>query len=215
MGIAERKARDFQRREDGIVAAAVALIHERDIEQVTISEIAARAEIGKGTVYNHFRSKEEIVGRILLGVRQRIYRELREELKPGLDPVEVLRRIIEVYWRLHLEDPLFHLRMHSYCEKENFMERIRPELARELNAAQAALLSLFAEYIRQGTAQGTLDRGDVDAMLWAAAATIGGAIRMALNASSRHQDVFQRESFRQYLAQFILNGLGWKGGNGR
>ena len=215
MGIAERKARDFQRREDEIVAAAVALIHERDIEMVTIAQIAERAEIGKGTVYNHFRSKEEIVARILLAVRQRIYRELKQELVPGLDPVEVLRRIIEVYWRLHLEDPLFHLRMHSYCEKENFMARISPELARELNAAQGALLSLFREYIREGIGQGLFDIGDADAMLWAAGAAIGGAIRMALSASSRHQAVFQRESFREYLAQFIFKGLGWKGGEER
>ena len=211
MGIAERKTRDFKRREQDILAAAVALIHERDIETVTIAEVAEQAEIGKGTVYKHFRSKEEIIARILLGVRQRIHGELQRELVAGLGPAAVLRKIIGVYWRLHLEDPLFHLRMHSYVEKENFIARIRPELAKELRAAQNSILALFSEFIQEGIKQGHFENGDVNQMLWAAGAAVAGAIRLALSASSGYRGLFQREDFHQYLADFILKGLGWKG----
>lgn len=210
MGIAERKAREFKRREEEILAAAIALFHERDIEAVTVAEISERAEIGKGTVYKHFRSKDEIVARILLDIRRKLYWELKRELVPGLGPVEILRKSIEVGWRLHLEDPLFHLRMHSYYEKENFIARISPGLAEDLATAEDSLLSLYRELIRKGIKQGLFKKGDVNLMLFAASAAINGAIRMALTASSSYRSLFQQEPFQQYLIDFILKGLGWK-----
>jgi len=47
---------------DKILSAVIAHIKEGDsLEQITISKIAAEAEIGKSTVYEHFNSKEEMV----------------------------------------------------------------------------------------------------------------------------------------------------------
>ncbi len=50
---------------DRIVAEAVALFVQRGIAAVTVDEIAAAAEIGKGTLYNYFRAKEDIVAGFL------------------------------------------------------------------------------------------------------------------------------------------------------
>jgi AcrR family transcriptional regulator len=47
---------------DKILSAVIAHIKEGDsLEQITISKIAAEAEIGKSTVYEHFNSKEDMV----------------------------------------------------------------------------------------------------------------------------------------------------------
>ncbi len=47
---------------DKILSAVIAHIKEGDnLEQITISKIAAEAEIGKSTVYEHFSSKEDMV----------------------------------------------------------------------------------------------------------------------------------------------------------
>lgn len=44
-----------------ILAAAIALFSEHGFESPTIEQIAASAGIGKGTVYNYFATKEEIL----------------------------------------------------------------------------------------------------------------------------------------------------------
>src|ERR1044071_1289456 len=84
MGIAERKEREFKRREREILQAALRLFDGDDWQLVTIERIAQEAEIGKGTVYLHFPSKEDIYGRLALdfarrgaGKLQRIARALR------------------------------------------------------------------------------------------------------------------------------------------
>lgn len=60
MGIRERKEREFNRRESEIFQAAFDHFSEQGLDTVTIEMIAESAEIGKGTVYKHFKSKDEI-----------------------------------------------------------------------------------------------------------------------------------------------------------
>ena len=61
-----RKAREFQRRELEILEAARELFEKQDWLTVTIQQISDQAEIGKGTVYKHFATKDEIYARLLL-----------------------------------------------------------------------------------------------------------------------------------------------------
>lgn len=41
-----------------ILAAAIDLFSRRGLDAVTIEEIAAAADVGKGTIYNYFATKE-------------------------------------------------------------------------------------------------------------------------------------------------------------
>src|SRR4051812_11157804 len=66
MGVQERKAREFNRREQEILAAALQLFRRDEWQTVTVEQIAQQAEIGKGTVYKHFASKDEIYARLAL-----------------------------------------------------------------------------------------------------------------------------------------------------
>jgi AcrR family transcriptional regulator len=58
VGIRERKKAETRAR---IIECAVELFRERGVEDVSVEEIAARAEVGKGTVYNYFDAKEDLL----------------------------------------------------------------------------------------------------------------------------------------------------------
>ncbi|EPN63565.1 TetR family transcriptional regulator, partial [Pseudomonas syringae pv. actinidiae ICMP 19096] len=53
-----------QKRES-IVQAAIAEFGDRGFEITSMDRIAARAEVSKRTVYNHFPSKEELFAEML------------------------------------------------------------------------------------------------------------------------------------------------------
>lgn len=53
----ERRAREMRRK---ILTAALELFTERSFDEVTVEEIADRADVARGTVFNHFASKESL-----------------------------------------------------------------------------------------------------------------------------------------------------------
>lgn len=57
MGIREAKKKELQEK---IELAAKELFLEKDFSEVTMSQIAKRAEVGLGTAYNYYGSKEEL-----------------------------------------------------------------------------------------------------------------------------------------------------------
>lgn len=56
-----RRERKKQRTREAIAAAAFELFAERGFEGVTASEIAARADVARATLFSHFATKEAIV----------------------------------------------------------------------------------------------------------------------------------------------------------
>ncbi|MEG0256219.1 MAG: TetR/AcrR family transcriptional regulator [Vagococcus sp.] len=57
MGVREDKKRKLQEK---IITAARELFLEKEFDQVTMNQIAKRADVGLGTAYNYYASKEEL-----------------------------------------------------------------------------------------------------------------------------------------------------------
>src|SRR5262245_46291117 len=55
-----RVARRQRRNRDALIAAARDIMTEKGVEAATMLEIAERADVGAGTVYNYFKSKDEL-----------------------------------------------------------------------------------------------------------------------------------------------------------
>lgn len=56
----DRKAREKERRSNQIIDAAERIIFSKSLEQATMDEIAAEAELSKGTLYLYFKNKTEL-----------------------------------------------------------------------------------------------------------------------------------------------------------
>ena len=60
-----RGGRRKQRNREKLVAAARTVMSRKGVDTTTIAEITDEADLGFGTFYNHFESKEEIVDEVL------------------------------------------------------------------------------------------------------------------------------------------------------
>ncbi|WP_067687309.1 TetR/AcrR family transcriptional regulator [Nocardia jejuensis] len=56
-----RRERNKQRVRDRIYTAALELFSERGYETTTVDDIAQRADVARGTFFNHFRRKEDLI----------------------------------------------------------------------------------------------------------------------------------------------------------
>ena len=60
----DRREKERESRRSAILKAARKLFFDRGFKNVTVDNIAAKAEVSKGSVYLYFKSKEEIYGGI-------------------------------------------------------------------------------------------------------------------------------------------------------
>ena len=83
-----------------IIEHGIRLFTERGIDAVTVDEIAAAADLGKGTIYNYVRTKEDIIVAFLADVERLVQMRLRR-LDTGRMPLQqALRRYVRLQFRL-------------------------------------------------------------------------------------------------------------------
>lgn len=89
-------------REDAIVEAATALLAEKGYIAMTMDDLAAAAGVSKATLYQHFRSKEELVVRVALGLIDRAQRHIAA-LDSSLPAIDRLEAAVRFLLRMRIE----------------------------------------------------------------------------------------------------------------
>jgi AcrR family transcriptional regulator len=208
---AERRAHAFARREREILEAARSLCAEASWELITVSAIAERAGIGKGTVYKHYASKEAILARIQIDHERALYWELKEALDGGLSggglsPVARYRLLVHLLWSHNQADWEYHRRMMQYAHRPGILEAWGEDLAREYRAVNDAIFGLYRDAVAEGIAAGVFRDDVAERMAALGANAIGGALRAALavHATPKAKDEAEIDA----LVDFILRGFG-------
>lgn len=144
----ERKQREYQRREEEIIEAAMSLFRARDLHAVTVEQIAEAAEIGKGTVYKHFQSKDEIYARI----------------------------IIEVIWEHDMRDTQFLRRLNHHMMSSAFLQNLGPQMQQALNELQQEESTFYMQLLSEAQQGGDIVDEPLEDLLFCVTAAINGAI---------------------------------------
>jgi AcrR family transcriptional regulator len=104
MGVVERRRREKLERRGCILAAAEKVLLEKGLAVATMDEIAQLAEVGKGTLYLYFKSKDEL----FLSIATRSLRQLADRIERtssvGGTGLERLRRLVHAHAEFASED---------------------------------------------------------------------------------------------------------------
>ncbi|MBV2122319.1 MAG: TetR/AcrR family transcriptional regulator [Candidatus Thiodiazotropha taylori] len=117
-----RKQREFERREEDILDAALTLFSGPGWESVSIDQIARLAEIGKGTVYNHFGSKDELLFRLMLRFYEGLLVQVKQETFDPNQTLTSFERIFRLAFKYHLDHREYRYVV-EYCKRIDFRER--------------------------------------------------------------------------------------------
>ena len=80
---AARRVRELEARRRDILAAARTVFARRGYSAATLDEIAARAAFAKGTLYNYFRSKEDLFRDVVVSIFDDLARIAQEAAAGG------------------------------------------------------------------------------------------------------------------------------------
>jgi AcrR family transcriptional regulator len=205
MGIPERKERDFRRRQDEIVSAALELFDRDDWQEVTIEEIAQRAEIGKGTVYLHFPSKEALYARLAIDFSRGILEGVRA-IDPTLPVLERIERAFRVFFDAHRRAAR-HRRVVEYCWRDDFRRRIPAELQREFEELDTAFLTIIHRDLEQGIAEGLIPAKPLPVLVFGLQAALVGAVRVLWSGCLQCLGPADPERYVAEVSRFAVAGL--------
>jgi TetR/AcrR family transcriptional regulator len=92
--ILPRKEREFLRRRSEILEAALELFSEKGFHNVSIQEIAKKAEFAIGTLYRFFENKEDLYKALVLEQSEKFHNELVQAIEESDDEIEKLRNYV-------------------------------------------------------------------------------------------------------------------------
>ena len=88
------KVVDKEQRKSEIALMAMEVFGRKGFEKATIQEIAEQGGIGKGTIYQYFSTKEEILNEISRMMFTEMERSLGAALLKSTDPIEKIEAIV-------------------------------------------------------------------------------------------------------------------------
>jgi len=202
MGIEDRRAREFGRREREILHSALQLFRGEDWQNVTVEQIAHHAEIGKGTVYKHFASKDEIYARLALDFHWEVLERVRS--LPADQPVcERVRAMLKIGWQAHLSSKELH-RVVLYCGRPEFRSSLTPATAAAFDTFERERGEVIRALIEQGIEQGVFADKAPELLIFEVQAAFWGAVQIVWGGYLGQID---RDHYLDELASFILAGL--------
>ena len=166
MGITERKEREKLRRRADIIDAAERIFFSRGFESSTMDEVAAEAELSKGTLYLYFKSRADLQFAIFMRGSDILMKMMGEELSLENDGYTNLITLAGTFVEFSRKYPdYFNLFMHFEGMRTGDLNIDQKQI--QVYLKEQSPLALVSEQVNQGIRDGSL-RGDLSAEVFSA-----------------------------------------------
>jgi len=184
-----------------IIQAAVKAFSTKGMVKAKMADIAQVAGIGKGTIYEYFRSKEEVFAAGFQIFFQEMKQQIESAIKTTCDPVEQLRLLINVSFKsfLHHGSDIAMIMMDYWAEGiRNKDEKILDAI--NLRKIYSEFRTMIRTIVDNGMRQGvfrTVDSHHVASVL------IGAMDGLMLQWIMDHQDIDLDKATESVMDLFI------------
>lgn len=193
---------------EAILDAAERLMSERGYKKMTIDELAHEVGIGKGSVYLHFPSKEEIALSHIDRIVERLKRKLHEIAAAAAAAPEIRLKKMLRERVLHRFDSV----QHYTVSISDLLAAIRPQLLARRERYFAEEAQIFAKVVVEGQIGGVFaETGDALEI----AETMLTATNSLLPLSLSTEELGERAEIEEKVlrvANLLLRGLGRQSG---
>jgi AcrR family transcriptional regulator len=100
-----RMSRQKQKTRNALVKAALSVMARKGTEAATISDITEAADVGFGSFYNHFASKDEILSVVTEQLLDSIGKYIDDTIKDASDPLETLATALRLFIAILISKP--------------------------------------------------------------------------------------------------------------
>lgn len=165
MGIAERKEKEKQKRRNSIIKAAEKIFFSGNGDRGTMENVAAKVQLGKGTLYLYFKNKTDLLYAIaekgvtiLTGYLQKVITPEHSGRQQLSDLGDEFVRFVEDYPR-HFELILRFELTDSHVQKGESAGYL-------MDPALDVLREIIAQGLKDGSIRNDLSQNEIVLILW-------------------------------------------------
>lgn len=201
MTVASRREREQQMRREVIMVAAQKLFGQKGFELTTVDEIAAEAELGKGTIYSYFKSKDEIYIAILEKGLEILRERMNRVIAEGKSATETLYGLYDTFIQYHRERHGLIETLFMQVDEQVFIRL--GDLVRGLKNKSSEWVELVSRVLQAGITGGEFVSFDVDKMAKTIIGLILGII-LQYEMGRINEDL---DDYRQAIFQLAMYGI--------
>lgn len=207
-----RKQREIAERHNHFLNIGRSLVHQDGFHQLSMDRVAELAEYSKGTIYQHFNSKEELLGQLCVNALQRLHAlAQRAANHKGPHRERLLGVFIahDLFQKQSAED----IGMMQYFQTDQVLEKLSPSTLERYSSLQSDIFNLVKQIVDDAIDAGELPKtrlssADIVFGLWSM--THGAESLRMCKFSLKHIGVENSCLAIIELVNHLLDGLGWQ-----
>ena len=213
MTTSARKQREFAQREQLFLETARSMLLDIGYINLTIDRIADKTDYSKGTIYQHFSCKEEIVVALLINSSEKVQEFLQRAASFNGKSRERIIAMVQAY-ELFVRLFPHHFKAENLTQNESIREKASVELQKKLQAAEQRNIGIVTGVIRDAIAQGDLQSiyhhtpEELTFGLWAGC--YGAYVLMDADIPLEAFGIKDPISVCRHNVHALLDGFGWR-----
>jgi len=169
VGIQERKEREKEARVNEILRAAEEVFFEKGLQSATMDEIAAKAELGKATLYIYYKSKEDLYLAVAMKGSAILYDMFVAGTSSGEPVLKLIMNLGDAYYRFFKEHRNY-FRMYYFLENAEMHTQVSDEMMSRCFQSDSKIwdlvIGLITRAINEGELRPDLDPFQAAVILW-------------------------------------------------
>lgn len=111
MGVTERRIREKERKRSTMLDAAESILIEKGLDRLSMEDVAEKAEVSKGSLYQYFQNKNDLVLGICFRATHLLNESFKEVLESNRSGLMLVRELGERYLNYVKDHPQYYSSM--------------------------------------------------------------------------------------------------------
>lgn len=203
MSIAARRKREKAERRTAILAAASRVFATKGFAVATMDEVAAEAELSKGTLYLYFKNKDDLFLALSAQIISKIVVEFEAATERPGRGLDLLALMLRAYAEHVVGFPDHFRSVVTWLSTGYRVDTTSPSFAAH-RAQVARLIAALVAVIARGREDGSI-RAELDPTITAAQVWGGifGALQLRVNSDELNRRFPQPVDFEHYIPGYI------------
>jgi TetR/AcrR family transcriptional regulator len=194
-----------RRTTDALLMAAEEVFSQRPVDEVTVEEIAERAGVAVGSIYNHFGSKAGLHASVVQSALDVDRQFMDLAYTPDRGPVEQLYAAAEEYLEFYLRTPEYFRMLAFPADPGQYQagRDLAERLAESVNEQNSRMVAALRRGMESGLVR-PVDPDEIATILWSA---WSGVISLGWRPDGLRRNEAELRKLLRTATDLIANGL--------